>query len=46
MATIAPRGSFMMEQIDLMAAEIREKTGNEVGIKLTTVAFREMRQRF
>jgi TRAP-type C4-dicarboxylate transport system substrate-binding protein len=34
MATIAPRGSFMMEQIDLMDAEIREKTGNEVGIKL------------
>ncbi len=34
LATIAPRGSFMMEQIDLMDAEIREKTGNEVGIKL------------
>ena len=34
MATIAPRGSFMMEQIDKMDAEIREQTHNEVGIKL------------
>lgn len=34
MATIAPRGSFMMQQIDAMDAEIREQTGNEVGIKL------------
>jgi len=34
MATIAPRGSFMMEQIDKMDAEIRAQTHNEVGIKL------------
>ena len=34
MATIAPRGSFMMQQINAMDAEIREQTGNEVGIKL------------
>ncbi len=34
MATIAPRGSFMMEQIDKMDAEIRAQTNNEVGIKL------------
>ncbi|RJP95566.1 MAG: hypothetical protein C4518_01225 [Desulfobacteraceae bacterium] len=33
-ATIAPKGSFMMTQIDKMDAEIRRETGNEVGIKL------------
>jgi len=34
MATIAPKGSFMMRTIDEMDAEIRRETGNEVGIKL------------
>jgi len=34
MATIAPKGSFMMRTIDEMDTEIRTKTNNEVGIKL------------
>ncbi|MDA8404316.1 MAG: TRAP transporter substrate-binding protein DctP, partial [Desulfobacteraceae bacterium] len=34
MATIAPKGSFMMRLIDEMDADIRRETGNEVGIKL------------
>jgi TRAP-type C4-dicarboxylate transport system substrate-binding protein len=34
MATIAPRGSYLMEMMDKMDAEIRQKTNNEVGIKL------------
>jgi TRAP-type C4-dicarboxylate transport system substrate-binding protein len=34
MATIAPRGSYMMQMIDKMDAEIRRETDNEVGIKL------------
>ena len=34
MATIAPKGSFMMTLIDEMDAEIRQATANEVGIKL------------
>jgi len=34
MATIAPRGSFMMKTINEMDAAIREQTNNEVGIKL------------
>jgi TRAP-type C4-dicarboxylate transport system substrate-binding protein len=34
MATIAPRGSFMMSLINEMDAEIRKATNNEVGIKI------------
>lgn len=34
LATIAPKGSFMMRQIDAMDKEIRKATGNEVGIKI------------
>ena len=34
MATIAPRGSFIMKTIDKIDAEIRKQTNNEVGIKL------------
>jgi len=34
MATIAPRGSFMMRQINAMDADIRAQTKNEVGVKL------------
>ncbi len=34
MATIAPRGSFMMSLINEMDAEIRRATNNEVGIKI------------
>ena len=34
MATIAPRGSFIMKTIDEIDAEIRKQTNNEVGIKL------------
>jgi len=34
MATIAPRGSFIMKSIDEIDAAIREQTNNEVGIKL------------
>lgn len=34
MATIAPRGSFMMSVINEMDAEIRKATNNEVGIKI------------
>jgi len=34
LATIAPKGSFMLTQIDAMDAEIRKATGNEVGIKI------------
>ena len=34
MATIAPRGSYIMEQMDAMDAEIRQQTKNEVGIKI------------
>jgi TRAP-type transport system periplasmic protein len=34
MATIAPRGSYLMEMMDKMDAEIRQKTNNEVGVKL------------
>lgn len=34
LATIAPKGSFMMTQIDAMDAEIRRATNNEVGIKI------------
>lgn len=33
-ATIAPKGSFMMTLIDEMDADIRKATANEVGIKL------------
>jgi TRAP-type transport system periplasmic protein len=33
-ATIAPRGSFMMSLINEMDAEIRRETNNEVGIKI------------
>jgi TRAP-type transport system periplasmic protein len=34
MATIAPRGSYLMEMMDKMDAEIRQQTNNEAGIKL------------
>ena len=34
LATIAPRGSYMMSLINEMDAEIREATNNEVGIKI------------
>ncbi len=34
MATIAPRGSYMMQVIDEMDADIRKQTNNEVGVKL------------
>ena len=34
MATIAPRGSYLMEMMDKMDAEIRQQTNHEVGIKL------------
>ncbi len=34
MATIAPRGSFIMQQMDEMDALIRKETQNEVGIKI------------
>lgn len=34
MATIAPRGSFIMKAIDEIDAAIREQTNNKVGIKL------------
>jgi TRAP-type transport system periplasmic protein len=34
MATIAPRGSYLMEMMDKMDVEIRQQTNNDVGIKL------------
>lgn len=34
LATIAPRGSYLTQMIDEMDAEIRQKTNNEVGVKL------------
>ncbi len=34
MATIAPRGSYMMNVINEMDARIRKETGNQVGVKL------------
>ena len=34
MATIAPRGSYMMKVINAMDADIRKQTNNEVGIKV------------
>ena len=34
MATIAPRGSYLTEMMDKIDAEIRQKTNNEVGVKL------------
>lgn len=34
MATLAPRGSFMMNIINEMDARIRKETGNQVGVKI------------
>ncbi len=34
MATIAPRGSYLMEMMDRMDKDIRQQTNNEVGVKL------------